>query len=527
MTSDSMKHVQGRACPEPEKCGRCVRRAREMYRRERGEDPGEPAAGWRESVVNIPRGREADRIFTPDPPPVDHAALRRGAEVAARGPKGRYFGADLVGAGWLECPDCLGPFALGGGCAGYHGRVVGPARTASLMFTLTGAPWPEGERCCQSCGGDHFDEPLAVREIERDISTEVAAAMVEERTPAPDESRCRATGAFGAAGIVRCTEKRGGEHPRYASDGALVHRGRGYGWSDDFPGATLDPRDVEPESLAEPDAGRDVARAVQPCIGNDATCPCQDGDPCHYRDHGDTKAMSPPATPENIERAWEAASAPGAPWSRGPNSLGSRADFEKLCRDGSPSAFSDGTILAYWLRRWQETRCGAQTLDGRYSYKRSSGHAEASHRDGDAAWILTPDVDVRDGVAYDGVGDVPDHHCIGRWCLVCSGALPPWSPGSMTARRGTVAAGADHVDGWTTKTQDEVRREKLERLARERNEEMERKEARKEHEAKELETALLMGGRDIGELLTRPTRSESIAAWAKEEMLGRAGVRRD
>lgn len=21
------------------------------------------------------------------------------------------------------------------------------------------------------------------------------------------------------------------------------------------------------------------------------TCPCQDGDPCHYEDHGDTKAM--------------------------------------------------------------------------------------------------------------------------------------------------------------------------------------------------------------------------------------------
>lgn len=30
------------------------------------------------------------------------------------------------------------------------------------------------------------------------------------------------------------------------------------------------------------------------CIGNDPNCPCQDGDPCHYRDHGDTKAMPIP-----------------------------------------------------------------------------------------------------------------------------------------------------------------------------------------------------------------------------------------
>lgn len=32
----------------------------------------------------------------------------------------------------------------------------------------------------------------------------------------------------------------------------------------------------------------------EPCIGNDPRCPCQDGDPCHYRDHGDTKAMPTP-----------------------------------------------------------------------------------------------------------------------------------------------------------------------------------------------------------------------------------------
>jgi len=30
------------------------------------------------------------------------------------------------------------------------------------------------------------------------------------------------------------------------------------------------------------------------CIGNDPLCPCQDGDVCHYVDHGDTKAMTIP-----------------------------------------------------------------------------------------------------------------------------------------------------------------------------------------------------------------------------------------
>jgi hypothetical protein len=27
-----------------------------------------------------------------------------------------------------------------------------------------------------------------------------------------------------------------------------------------------------------------------PCIGNDPLCPCQDGDACHYKDAGKTKA---------------------------------------------------------------------------------------------------------------------------------------------------------------------------------------------------------------------------------------------
>lgn len=40
-------------------------------------------------------------------------------------------------------------------------------------------------------------------------------------------------------------------------------------------------------------AGYVLAR-TEPCIGNDPACPCQDGDPCHYRDHGGTKAMPQP-----------------------------------------------------------------------------------------------------------------------------------------------------------------------------------------------------------------------------------------
>lgn len=31
------------------------------------------------------------------------------------------------------------------------------------------------------------------------------------------------------------------------------------------------------------------------CAFGDPHCPCQDGDPCHYVDHGNTKAMKAPA----------------------------------------------------------------------------------------------------------------------------------------------------------------------------------------------------------------------------------------
>jgi len=36
---------------------------------------------------------------------------------------------------------------------------------------------------------------------------------------------------------------------------------------------------------------------AEPCIGKDPRCPCQDGDACHYKDCGDTKAR-PVAQPE-------------------------------------------------------------------------------------------------------------------------------------------------------------------------------------------------------------------------------------
>lgn len=47
--------------------------------------------------------------------------------------------------------------------------------------------------------------------------------------------------------------------------------------------------------------------AERVCKFGDPTCPCQDGDPCNYEDHGDTKAM--PAPPrftvhEYDDRSW-------------------------------------------------------------------------------------------------------------------------------------------------------------------------------------------------------------------------------
>jgi len=45
------------------------------------------------------------------------------------------------------------------------------------------------------------------------------------------------------------------------------------------------------KALAQPE------QQAEPCIGKDSRCPCQDGDACHYKDCGSTKAL-PAAQPE-------------------------------------------------------------------------------------------------------------------------------------------------------------------------------------------------------------------------------------
>jgi len=54
--------------------------------------------------------------------------------------------------------------------------------------------------------------------------------------------------------------------------------------------------DYEDEVYASIDALKaDLAQPEQePCIGKDPRCPCQDGDACHYKDCGDTKALPVP-----------------------------------------------------------------------------------------------------------------------------------------------------------------------------------------------------------------------------------------
>ena len=43
----------------------------------------------------------------------------------------------------------------------------------------------------------------------------------------------------------------------------------------------------------------------EPCIGKDPRCPCQDGDACHYKDCGDTKALLVPvAQPAQEPSQW-------------------------------------------------------------------------------------------------------------------------------------------------------------------------------------------------------------------------------
>ena len=52
-------------------------------------------------------------------------------------------------------------------------------------------------------------------------------------------------------------------------------------------------------ALAQPE------QQAKPCIGKDPRCPCQDGDACHYRDCGSTKALPVPvAQPEQEPTPW-------------------------------------------------------------------------------------------------------------------------------------------------------------------------------------------------------------------------------
>lgn len=44
---------------------------------------------------------------------------------------------------------------------------------------------------------------------------------------------------------------------------------------------------------------------ARPCPHGDPSCPCQDGDPCHYEDTATTKAMRPPPPAEAREDAWQ------------------------------------------------------------------------------------------------------------------------------------------------------------------------------------------------------------------------------
>ena len=49
--------------------------------------------------------------------------------------------------------------------------------------------------------------------------------------------------------------------------------------------------------------GYTISQHPEPCIGKDPRCPCQDGDACHYKDCGGTKAV-PVAQPEQEPGAW-------------------------------------------------------------------------------------------------------------------------------------------------------------------------------------------------------------------------------
>jgi hypothetical protein len=54
---------------------------------------------------------------------------------------------------------------------------------------------------------------------------------------------------------------------------------------------------AEMAALAQPE------QQAEPCVGKDPQCPCQDGDACHYKDCGGTKAL-PVAQPEQEPTPW-------------------------------------------------------------------------------------------------------------------------------------------------------------------------------------------------------------------------------
>jgi hypothetical protein len=49
-------------------------------------------------------------------------------------------------------------------------------------------------------------------------------------------------------------------------------------------------QDAKPNFQPAPPEQEPVQQQAEPCIGKDPRCPCQDGDACHYKDCGGTKA---------------------------------------------------------------------------------------------------------------------------------------------------------------------------------------------------------------------------------------------
>jgi len=76
---------------------------------------------------------------------------------------------------------------------------------------------------------------------------------------------------------------------------------------DDISGSDYGSVDVAEILSAEVERLREVLaqpeQQAEPCIGKDPRCPCQDGDACHYKDCGSTKAL-PVAQPEQEPTPW-------------------------------------------------------------------------------------------------------------------------------------------------------------------------------------------------------------------------------